>query len=198
LNLITVHESVSNVCKIFKCPRSSLVKAAKENTIYLNYRWNLVERDCDPNELINIQPTKVLQKHQNLGYIAKLNKDKTEILNVYLDRKTASIKNGYESVSYLDSYVKSGKKTNDFYYKLLHNCDKKLVDNFVNKNGDIILYRNGIGMYNLENELIKEFKSKHDCQLQTCIGNKSLCKALETGNPYNGYLYKYLNDKLFI
>jgi len=198
LNLISIHESMSNVCKIFKCPRSSIIKAAKENTIYLNYRWNLIEREDDPYNLSNIKPTKILQKNQKLGYIAKLNKDKTEILNVYLDRKTASIKNGYDSVSYLDVYVKNGKETNGFYYKLFEECEKELIDKFINKNGNIILYKNGVGKYNLENELVEEFKSKYDCQFKTQIGNKSLCKALETGKSYNNYFYKYLNDKIMI
>ena len=74
--------------------RSSITKAVKENTIYQGFRWYLVDRELDANVLNNIQPTKII-KIQNTGYIVKLNKEKTEILNVYLDRKVAPISNCY-------------------------------------------------------------------------------------------------------
>ena len=44
------------------------------------------------------------------GYIAKLNKDKSEIINVYLYRKTASQENCYLSTSGLDIPVKNSKR----------------------------------------------------------------------------------------
>jgi hypothetical protein len=55
-----------------------------------------VDRNKDPNILENIEKTKITTIKQS-GYIAKLNKDKTEILNVYLDRKTAAKYNEYLS-----------------------------------------------------------------------------------------------------
>jgi hypothetical protein len=201
LTLIKVFQSISEVCKAYKVPRSSLVKAAKENTIYCNYRWNLVDRKENPNVVTTIQPTKLLQKVQNLGYIAKLSHDKCFIVNVYLDRKTASIKNGYNTVSFLDSYVKNGNLIDGHYYTLYDSCENDLKLSFLQKNNltNVVLYKSGgVGQYDLNNNLIKEFRSKYDCQSQIQIGNKSLCKALETGKSYNDCFYKYLNDKLFI
>lgn len=68
--------------------RPSINKAINENTIYKGYRWSYVNRDLDPNIIHNIDETKET-KIQNVGYIAKLNKDKTEIINVYLDKKNS-------------------------------------------------------------------------------------------------------------
>jgi len=62
------------------------MKAIQENTIYREFCWLLVERNLDPNIIHSIEPTKET-KIQNLGYIAKLDANKIEILNVYLDRK---------------------------------------------------------------------------------------------------------------
>jgi hypothetical protein len=185
------------VTKQFSCPRSSLIKAAKEGTRYLNFRWNLVDRNVDPNNISSLLPTKET-KAQNLGYIAKLNGEKTKILAIYLDRKTASIKNGYESVAHLDSYVKSGKKADGFYYSLFDNLSDNLKKSFIEKFGEPILYKNGVGQFDLNGNLIKEFRSKYNCQIQLGIGNKSVCKALETGKFYNDFLLKYLDDKVEI
>ena len=200
MSLVKVFNSVSEVCKEYKVPRSSVVKAAKENTIYINYRWNLVDRNKDPNNINDLPPLKVLQKIQNLGYIAKLNSDKSEILNVYLDRKTASLKNGYNSVAFLDAYVKNNKKVDGHYYVLYETCHKDLKDRFLLKHNlkEIILYKSGVGQYDSNGNLLKEFRSKNDCQNSICIGNKSLCKALETGVAYNTHFYKYLDEKSFI
>ena len=66
--------------------RPSIMKAIQENTIYREFCWLLVERNLDPNIIHSIEPTKET-KIQNLGYIAKLDANKIEILNVYLDRK---------------------------------------------------------------------------------------------------------------
>ena len=44
--------------------------------------------------------------------------NKTEILNVYLDRKTAAKLNGYKSLSALDNPVKKNTITNNHYYML--------------------------------------------------------------------------------
>ena len=58
-----------------------------------------------PNIIHSISPTKQTQV-QNVGYIAQLNSTKTEITNVYLDRKQACFLNDYETSSALDTPVK--------------------------------------------------------------------------------------------
>ena len=200
LSLVKVFEHASDVCRVLKIPRSSLVKAIKQNTIYHNYRWNFVDREKDPYIVENVNPTKQLQKHQNIGYIAKLNNNKSEILNVYLDRKTASILNNYDSVAYLDYFVKHNKPVQSYYYVLYDSLNEALKTKFLNKikSNNIVLYKNGVGQYNSDGTtLINEFKSVHDCQISVGIGNKSLTKALSTGKTYNGYVYKYLTNKLY-
>ena len=95
--------------------RPTLDKAINENMIYNGYRWLYVDRELDPTIIHNILPTKQT-KNQNLGYIAQINKDKTEIVNVFLDRKTASHYNGYESSAALDNPVKNYTISKNFYY----------------------------------------------------------------------------------
>ena len=114
-----VYESIAECIKEtnFKMKRPSIIKAINENTIYNGYRWAFVDRTGDPNIIANIAETKQT-KIQNTGYVAKLNKEKTEILNVYLDRKTAAKCNGYQSISALDTPVKKFSLTNGHYYIL--------------------------------------------------------------------------------
>jgi len=198
LQLIKVYESVTeamNENKIFKRP--SISKAVEENTIYCGFRWLLVERNLDPNIIHSIQPTKQT-KVQNLGYIAKLNADKSEILNVYLDRKTAAELNGYQNSSALDIPVKNCTVTNGNYYTLYDKCEPNLIQNFEEKYGEPKLYKNGVGQYDLNNNLIREFGCKYDCIRELKMSDKTLAKALQNNIPYNNYHYMEIGAKLSV
>jgi len=200
LSLIKVYDSVSECMREnYQIKRPSINKAIVENTIYHGYRWLYVDRELDPYIINNIQPTKKT-KVQNLGYIAKLDKDKTQIINVYLDRKTAALANNFSSSSALDNPVKNNSIINEHYYILLTNCDLKLVSDFLNKHNlkEICLYKNGIGQYNSEQELIQEFICKYDCIKKLHISDKTLTKALTRNVAYNNNYFKTIGSKLEI
>jgi prophage antirepressor-like protein len=198
LQLIKVYESVTELMNEDKnIKRPSIMKAIQENTIYCGFRWQLVERNLDANVIHSLEPTKQT-KMQNLGYIAKLNDKKTAILNVYLDRKTAAKCNGYESGSALDNPVKNLTLTKGHYYMLYNDCDAVLKDNFENTHGEPLLYKNGVGQYDEQNHLVKEFTCKYDCIKSLSMSDKTLEKALEKNMLYKGYFYKSLGSKIFI
>jgi len=194
LLLVKMYESVSELMKEdIKYKRPSINKAIINNTIYHGFRWTYVDRDLD-SSIVNITPTKEVRL-QNLGYIAKINKDKTEIFNVYLDRKTASKYNYCKSQATLDNIVKNGKIYNGYYYMLYDNCEKCLKEKFENKYGVPVLYKNGVGQYDCNNNLINEFECKLYCSKILKIGDKSLTKALNNNIMYNNCYYKYLGNK---
>jgi prophage antirepressor-like protein len=198
LQLIKVYESVTQVMNENKnVKRPSINKAIQENTVYCGFRWLLVERNLDPNIIHYIKPTKKINI-QNNGYIAKLNKEKTKILNVYLDRKTAAKLNGYQSPSALDNPVKNGNITKDHYYVLYHNCENELIENFEEEYGQPLLYKEGVGKFNEQNELLQEFKCKYDCIKILKISDKTLTKALNQNILYNGFFFKKIGEKFSV
>ena len=198
LQLVKVYESVTEAMNENKdIKRPSITKAVEENTIYYGFRWQLVERNLDASIIHSLEPTKQTIV-KNLGYIAKLNDKQTTILNVYLDRKTAAQCNGYESSSALDNPVKNLTITKGHYYMLYDNCDPLLKDNFETTHGQPLLYKNGIGQYDQENNLVKEFACKYDCIRELKMSDKTLTKALDKNILYQGYFYKILGSKLQI
>lgn len=197
MTIVKVYESIAECIKEsnFKLKRPSIDKAIKQNTIYNGFRWMYINRNKNPNILENIPETKITRL-QNLGYIAKLNADKTQIINIYLDRKTAAIENGFLSSAALDNPVKNDKVMNGFYYMLYDNCDEKLQEEFEENNGEPILYKEGVGQYDNQNNLIKEFICKYDCIKQLKMSDKTLRKALDEKVMYNNYYFKYIGSKL--
>jgi len=198
LQLIKVYESVTELMNENKnIKRPSIMKAIQENTIYCGFRWQLVERNLDHNIIHSLEPTKET-KVQNLGYIAQINKEQTEIINVYLDRKTAAQLNGYESSSALDNPVKNFTLTKGVYYKLYDKCCDDLREMFEEKNGQPLLYKNGVGQFDAQNNLIREFSCKYDCIKALSMSDKTLAKALEKNISYNGFYLKKIGSKLKI
>jgi hypothetical protein len=195
--IVKVYESVAECLKEynFKVKRPSIDKAVKENTVYNEYRWAFVDRSLDPNVIHDLPPTKVT-KTQNLGYIAKLNDDKTEILNVYIDRKTAAIENGYASHSALDTPVKNTSLANGHYYALYEKCADELRNSYEQKYGAPLLYKDGVGQYTGENKLVREFICKYDCIKQLKMSDKTLAKALDKNVMYNDYYFRMIGSKV--
>jgi hypothetical protein len=198
--IIKVYETATEAIKENpKLKRPSLMKAILLNTIYCGYRWLSVDRDFDASIIHHIEPTKET-KVQNLGYIAKLNSEKTKILTVYIDRKTASQLNGYESVASLDNPVRNGTLTKNHYYMLYDKCEEDLKDEFCKKLPDnkFLLYRDGIGRFDMEGTLLEEFTSKYDCVASGAIGQKLLDKSLDKELSYNGMYFRYIPSKLYV
>jgi prophage antirepressor-like protein len=185
-----VYESIAECIKEynFKVKRPSITKAIHDNTIYHGYRWAFIERTAPDPTIVNISETKKT-KTQNLGYIVKMDSEKTKILNVYLDRKTAALCNGYQSSSALDTPVKTGKLANGFYYSTFSTFEKSGAKS-------LLLYKAGIGQFNEADELIQEFSCKYDCIKQLKISDKTLAKALDKNVPYNRSYFKSLGSKL--
>ena len=196
LQLIRVYESVTELMNEDKhIKRPSIMKSIQENTIYCGFRWQLVERNLNPNIIHFLEPTKDT-KTQNLGYIAKLDANKTEILNVYLDRKTAAIQNNFPTHASLDNPVKNGTISNGHFYILYETCDEELKSLFEEKNGVPILYKNGVGQFDSNGSLLNEFICKYDCIRTLKISDKTLTKALDKNIAYNNTYFKTLGTKL--
>jgi len=198
MQLVKVYETVTECMKEnSKIKRPSINKAIQENTVYHGYRWAYVDRELDANVIHHIEETKKTRP-QNLGYIAKVSADKTQIVNVYLDRKTAAQSNGYQSPAALDTPVKNCAISNGYYYMLYEKCEDALKANIIARNNgvDILLYKDGIGKYNMQHNLTKEFACKYDCIRTLNISDKTLRKALDINVAYNGAFYKSIGSKL--
>jgi len=195
LSLVHTYESVAECLKEsnYKLKRPSIEKAVRENTIYGGFRWTYCARDTDPTTLGEIAPTKPTRP-QNMGYIAKLNADKTQIIHVYLDRKTAATENGFQPGS-LDTSVKVGAIARGHYYALYDKCDQALITQFENTYGEPVLYKDGVGVFNSNSELLQEFVCKYDCIKQQNISDKTLKKALDENVLYQGHFYRRMGAK---
>jgi phage anti-repressor protein len=198
LQILHVYESVTECMKEdHAMKRPSINKAVRENTVYRGFRWQLVDRELDPHAIQTLEPTKVTKVQKN-GYVAKVNQEQTEILHVYLDRKTATQCNQYPSIASLDNAVKNHTIKDGYYYQLYEECDALLKNQFQKKHGNVLLYHDGIGQYDANHTLLTEFASKFDCTARAGISQKSLAKVLDRNLMYHEFYFKSLGEKRFV
>lgn len=196
LALIQVYETVSEALNESKhiWKRPSIQKAIVENTVYQGFRWAYKDRNEDP-QVVDIPPTRPVQV-QSVGYIAKMNADKTEIVQVYIDRKTACFQNGYTSAAALDIPVKKDKPVHGFYYMLFDKCPDNLQEKFIQQRGVPLLYKDGVGQFDPHGNLLQEFSCKYDCIKKLQMSDKTLAKTLDKNVPYNHCYYRRMPEKL--
>jgi hypothetical protein len=126
-----------------------------------------------------------------------LNAAKTEILNVYIDRKTAATNNNFPFSSF-DTIVKNESLANGHYYFLYDSCDADLISKYEDEKGEPLLYKDGVGQFDAQGKMVKEYVCKYDCIKQMKMSDKSLAKVLDTPNLYNGFCFRRIGSKTFI
>jgi prophage antirepressor-like protein len=194
--LIRVYETVTECLnENKKVKRSSLKKAVVDNTIYNGFRWLLVSRDQDASVIVAIEKTKTT-RIQHLGYIAKMNKEKNEILNVYLDRKNACISNGYKAESSLNTSIQKFTLSNGHYYLLYDSCEDELKEKFIKKYGEPLLYKNGVGQFDTNKKMTREFTCKDNCISIIGTSSKTLTKILDKDGIFHNFSYRHIGSKL--
>jgi len=73
-----------------------------------------------------------------------------------------------------------------------------LKEKFEKENSEPLLYKNGVGQFDLQNNLIKEFSCKYDCIKSLSMSDKTLAKAINKNVPYNGFYFKEIGSRVKI
>lgn len=168
----------------------------KKNIAYFGYRWRYVERTLDPNVIHgDIVPTQA-HKEKVMGYVAKLTADRSQILAVYINRKTASTMNGYSS-SGLDNPIAKDTVTKGHRYMAWDTFPAHLTQPFEEKYGPVVLYENGVAQYQGDQK-VAEYSSKYECYTELNMSDKTMKKLLDSGTEYEGYRYTTVTNKLFM
>jgi len=84
------------------------------------------------------------------------------------------------------------------YYILYETCNEKIKNAFVvkNKGEEPILYKDGVGQYDHQHKMVKEFVCKYDCIRTLQMSDKTLTKTLDKQVFYNNHYFKTLGSKL--
>ena len=74
-------------------------------------------------------------------------------------------------------------------------CSEELREAFVEKHGEPILYKEGVGRFDENRQLLQEFTCKYDCIKQMKMSDKTMTKILDKDVMYNQCYYQSLGAK---
>jgi hypothetical protein len=93
--------------------------------------------------------------------------------------------------------VKKFTLSNGHYYLLYESCENELKEKFIARYGEPILYKNGIGQFDTNGVMTREFTCKYDFTTGDFkIAEKTLAKCLKNNLAFNNYSYKHIGSKL--
>ena len=200
--VVKVFNSISDAIRTFntyqpgdeKPSFTSIKLAFQHKTLYLEHRWNLINRDePNQNQTREIGET-VTTKQRKCGQVAMLNLDKTKIVKVYPLSKDAAA-DILQHPSAICSAIKYGSVLHNHYWIHLKDLPVSLKEEY-EKNKPIPektpnIKGIKINVFNVKtNTLIKIFNSYVEINNELNISTKTIKKYMTTGEAYNG-IYKF-------
>lgn len=198
LQIVKVYDTFSECVTTFNAAmhRYALGQHIQKNTTYMGYRWRYVERDLDPTIIHgDILPTQE-SKERCIDYVVKMDINKSRIIAVYINRKTAALANGYSATG-LDNAISKDVVTKGYRYTSWEKCPESLTAPFEEKYGPVVLYENGVAQYKADT-LVTEYSTKYECYHANNFGEKTMRKLLDSGAEYEGHHYVAVTNKLFM
>ena len=193
--LIQTYESVLECVRTTQTKNASLRRAVSENNEYKGFRWNFVQRNHDVMIPATLAPTQK-EFFVNVGYIAKLNNDLTEIIEVYKNQKEAAEANKVCKATICKS-VKETKIIYGYIYQLLENCTEDLRDHYISEHGIPVFGEK----YHIEKicierrEVIARYRNMAEATTECRISYKSLHKSLDNNTEHKGFIYRKVDLK---
>jgi phage anti-repressor protein len=164
--------------------------AAANNVILSNFRWYVQDGE-EANPPTELPPSQEENKTaRNYGLIAQINKEKTQIINVFPNQREAekvtNIINSQISIG-----IATGKLRSGFYWMLYENCTDELKSTF---QGQLPQPKRPFTCSKVvqridpdTNEIIESYNCMQDvCKAFKCC-HKSINKANETGDIFKGF-----------
>jgi hypothetical protein len=195
--LLFIYNSITEATREVKDSSYTHIKfASTHKTLYLGYRWFLVDRtDPKPNDVKIIGET-VTTQSRTTGFVAMLNKDKNNVVKVFVAQKEASDAIG-QQCSALCTAIKYDKILNNHYWCFWENVPESLQQIFLNNNSlpekKTNVRGSKIQLINPEtNQVIQTFSSISEAQKKLSISPKTIKLYSMNGETYNGYKWKIL------
>ncbi len=192
--VVSVYESAIDVTrKVEGVSKAALLKAMSNNTIYKGFRWSSVKHGEDENivkNLVTTQPNRRVVK----GMVAKINRNDTEIVEVFSNQKEASEKAGIKSRSAICNAIKNNTLSQSHFYRLWDECSNILKEKYISVFGDPEKPdNNGIKVdqiHPLTKQIIKTFPTMESVTKFFGVSRATIRKSITENKTCKGFLWR--------
>ena len=178
------------------CSKNIIHTAIENNTVYKNYRWMKLDRDLPDDTIQELSPTKETPLVK-IGFVAMLNMEKTKIIEVFPDHKSAAANRKFKSGAPITKAVNCGTQSGGHYFQMWFDCSNELKDEYLSraKLPDKLITSCSIPIEKcnaLNNKVIKTYSSITDVIKEYQLSRASLKKAIEFEYVLHGFRWKYV------
>lgn len=170
--------------------------AIENNTVYKNYRWMKLDRDLPDDTIQELPPTKETPLVK-IGFVAMLNMEKTKIIEVFPDHKSAAANRKFKSGAPITRAVNCGTQSGGHYFQMWFDCSPELKEEYLSRAElpDKLITSCSIPIEKrnaLTNKVIKTYSSITDVIKEHQLSRMSLKKAIEFEYVLHGFRWKYV------
>lgn len=183
--------------------QNMIMIACDTNVVYKGYRWARLERSLPDDTFQDIGETSenACQRH---GYVAMINLNKTEIMNVFCDQKAAAEDRQFKGIGAISSAIKKGTKSGGFYFSMWYDCSEDLKSKYLETNAlpmpRILVNGKPVEkLHPITKDVVQKFASTAHVIKTMRIARASLNKAIEHKYILKGYYWRFMeitNDTL--
>lgn len=173
---------------------TTLKNAIQNKSIYAGYRWMYLDRNLPDDTVQEIGESVRVNTPKN-AFVAMLDIDKSRIVAVYQNQKSAAAARKLKSSSAIYQSIMRGNLSSGHYFKYYDDCSDELKHEFLNSGGTLpeMHINKGVSVkqiHHITGEILKEYPSILDVQKHFQISSKCIKKAIETGEIVKGYRWK--------
>jgi len=197
LELIQIFDSIITVTRHFHSSSgSALREAARNNRIYKDFRWLMVERHVTE---VPVPPPTVETRTQSVEFIAMIDIKKTKIMEVFPSQKEAAMSRNLAGFSTISRAIKEDRISSGHYWNIFEKCSQEMRDEYLKTNvlPEYHVNANGVTVIQINpmtNENIKTFKSITEVLKKFQMSRASLNKASDNDEIHNGFKWKVMKQ----
>jgi prophage antirepressor-like protein len=197
LELVQIYDSVITFTRHFHSSSgSALREAARNNRIYKDFRWLLVERT---GASVPIPPPTVESRTQSIEFIAMIDIKKTKIMEVFPSQKDAAMSRNLSGFSTISRAIKEDRVSSGHYWNYFEKCSQDMRDEYLKTNRlpEHHVKSNGVTVIQinpLTDENIKTYKSITEVLKIFQMSRASLNKVSDSNEIHNGFKWKIVKN----
>jgi prophage antirepressor-like protein len=175
------------------CSKPMIKRSIETHQVYKGYVWMDLDRD-KADDFVQPFPTDTVHhtKTIKIGYLAMLSLDKTKIVNVYPDHKSATLDRNLKSSAAISKALTKGTQSRGHYFQMWDDCDPELKREYLENHQlpEKAKRVNGIVIQQVmpvTHEVVKTFVCVEDVLRDFQMSRDTLNKAIDGGYVWKGY-----------
>jgi len=171
--------------------RTRIHQAVADRTVYKDFRWMFLDRAL-PNDTVQVLG-ETAQKERDIrkGFVAMLNLDKTQIMEVFQNQKEAGIDRKFRSSAPVCTSLKNGTQSGGHYFKMWYDCPDDLKAEFLSRKSlpdkAVPGGQRVVQLHPITRDVVRVYASVSDVIKDHRFSRSSLKNVIENGFIAKGY-----------